>query len=92
MNIPTELQHAKVCDLVNNLGDWGWQRLNLWLSDAIMKKIKLVPPPKYDCWCYQFMFTGAERNGFLVKNMYRSMVMMDVNIDCSWRKIWKIKV
>lgn len=69
MDISAKLVHVKVCDLLNNMGDWEWQ------------KIKAIFPPKTNFLGNEFLFAGAGREGFSVNNMYASLVNQDVIND-----------
>jgi hypothetical protein len=45
VNIPVELMDAKVCDLVDNNGDWNWSIMRGWMSVELLHKIVVVLPP-----------------------------------------------
>lgn len=81
-----------MCDLVNIMGGWDWQRLHLWLSNSITQKIKEIIPPNSYCEDDEFLFAGAGSDGNSVKNMYISLVIQQEINDRSWRNIWKMEV
>ncbi|MCI08434.1 putative ribonuclease H protein, partial [Trifolium medium] len=44
-SVPSQLQGARVRDLVNVNGEWNWELLEAWIPEVILNKIAAIPPP-----------------------------------------------
>jgi hypothetical protein len=71
VNIPSELQHASVAELIDETGDWKWSALNNWLPSDILLQIRSFPPPNMNYGQDELMGTRNHCDIFVVSDMYK---------------------
>lgn len=82
----------RVCDLVDELGNWDWPRLNRFISKSIVRQIALLIPPSPDTGNDQLVWRWATRNAFSMAKTYRGMYQFPLKINSNvWKLLWKAK-
>lgn len=93
LEIPSDCAKAKVKDLVGNNGDCQWQKMNHWLPEDLLQKIKAILPPRRECGEDIFMYASFGSDNFSIKSNYDSIRPISNHADdIQWWKIWKLKV
>jgi ribonuclease HI len=91
--VPTQLQSARVCDLVDDHGSWNWQLLEPWIPSNILNKIAAIPPPCEENGSDEPVGICSNNNGYSVTAMYEQLRgIVKANSDPVWSKVWKLNV
>jgi hypothetical protein len=91
--IPQHLRGLKLCDLVNNEGEWNWELISTWVPDGIQQKIAASLPPKIDYGSDERVGVGGNKSSFSVATMYNNICgFQHVDNRSMWSLIWKLKV
>jgi hypothetical protein len=91
VSIPQHLRGLKLCDLVDNKGEWNWDLISTWIPDVIQQKIAAILSPKIEYGSDERV--GGNKNSFSVATMYNNICGLQHVDDRSMRSlIWKIKV
>jgi ribonuclease HI len=93
LNIPADMHHYKVVDLVDNNGDWRIEEFESWAPNAIVKKLRAIPPPHPNQGPDISVCPGANMGEFSVSYAYNELCSFHVDTSLNyWKKIWKLKV
>ncbi|MCH81151.1 putative non-LTR retroelement reverse transcriptase, partial [Trifolium medium] len=93
INIPGNLLHARVRDLVDNDGMWNWNLLNGWLPDNILKRINAILPPHEEKGSDFQLGTGTHNNKFSIASMYEILCEFNkLDDEKVWLDIWKLRI
>jgi ribonuclease HI len=93
VSIPQHLRGLKICDLVDNAGNWNWELFSSWMSDVLQQKIAAILPPMNEYGKDERIGVGGSKNSFSVASMYNNICgfhhMDDIPM---WSLIWKLQV
>lgn len=70
MIISYEFIGAKVCDLVDDHGDWKWSSLQQWLPQDWLNRLHACIPPRPRKNIDQFFVAGTRDGRFSIKEIY----------------------
>jgi hypothetical protein len=92
-DVPHQLQGARVCDLIEDSGQWNWSLLGDWMPTEIQNKIAAIPPPSAENESDERVVIGGNRSDFAVSVMYDLLCNLnDHEMDAMWKQIWKLNV
>lgn len=93
VHIPRDLSRAKVCDLVNEEGEWNMSVLNHWLPDQWLDTLRACLPPCHGQATDCVYFAGTGSGNFSIKAMYNELAgCLEPVEDRDWMQIWKAAV
>ncbi|PNY10809.1 ribonuclease H, partial [Trifolium pratense] len=73
MHIPSQLQGKRVCDLVDEEGQWNWNLFDSWMPSIFKQKIAAVLPPNVDNGRDERVGVGGNKRDFSVTSMYNNL-------------------
>jgi ribonuclease HI len=93
VSIPENVANARVCDLVDDEGEWNWSLMNGWLPGAILRKISAILPPAIENGRDIQLGVGKNSDDFSVASMYNILCNFDHSVeDKEWLEVWKLSV
>jgi hypothetical protein len=94
LDIPDQLQNAKVVALVDEFGMWNMELLQGWLPTYIINKIAALPPHSNIAGADVHICMENTTGKIVMVDMYNDLFGFneDGNYDLDWRKIWKLMV
>jgi hypothetical protein len=92
-HIPASLNNMKVCDLVDNFGNWNWSILQGWLPAELLQKIAAIIPPNIMNGKDIQVIPGAGTDKYSVAEMYQLLCnFKEEDMDNVWKNIWALRV
>lgn len=93
VTIPNNLRGAKVCDLINNNGEWNFDILQDWLPMQWINKLHSCMPPREGTFTDVFCFADTRNEEFSFKDVFNAVSgFADYEEDGNWSAIWKLQV
>ncbi|KAK8522957.1 hypothetical protein V6N12_073669 [Hibiscus sabdariffa] len=91
--IDTTPRPIMVSAIVNNRGDWDWNRLKDMLPVTILERLAACPPPKPHHGVDDSGWRWDDNRHFTVCSAYRYLIEGGArNIQPKWKFIWSLKV
>jgi hypothetical protein len=92
IDIPANIQHACVNDLVTDNGNWNRELLN-WMPNNILNKLIAIPTPE-DANGDDLKFWPYSKYGhYSVASAYDLLTdVANVTADATWKKIWSLQI
>jgi hypothetical protein len=75
VQIPLEMHHYKVVDLVHDEDNWNWSLLNNWLHVNVLKQLESVFPPSNASGPDVKVGLGDGKSEFSVSMMYKLLML-----------------
>ncbi|GAU25543.1 hypothetical protein TSUD_259770 [Trifolium subterraneum] len=92
INIPSQLQGKKVCDLLDEEGRWDWILFDSWMPTSFQQKIAAVLPPHVDNGRDERVGVGGNKKDFSVTSMYNNLCGFNKDdAHYMWGRVWKLK-
>ncbi|KAK8575301.1 hypothetical protein V6N12_062976 [Hibiscus sabdariffa] len=82
-----------VADMVNNDGEWDWQRLTPLLPKEKLEYIASIQPPRTNLGEYQPLWRWDEKHDFTTRSAYK-IITENENLQDNviWKKVWRLQV
>jgi hypothetical protein len=92
IDIPEQLKHVKVKEVVDENGNWNWRILENWLPAEIMYKIATALPPDDSAGDDKQQWQGNSAKAFSITNIYHDICGFNQrDSDDKWKRVWKLK-
>lgn len=93
VHIPENLKGAKVCELIDESGNWNMRILQDWLPEKWLDRLRSCVPPLTEDIPDGFYFVGTSSGTFSVKAMVHEVECLDSETeDMEWKLIWKAAI
>lgn len=93
IQIPAQAVGVKLCDLVNENGDWKWQVFQGQVSNETQYRITACIPPRLKYGNNTFITYDPCICEFSMKDMYNTLCNMENGrCEISWKNIWNLNV
>ncbi|KAK7259832.1 hypothetical protein RIF29_25447 [Crotalaria pallida] len=90
--IPDSMLDWKVCDLVDENGQWNWARIHGLLPARAIDCLRNIPPPSSNSGDDRMIWPSNKFGSFTVASAYAKINDWDhVEGDPLWQRVWKIQ-
>lgn len=86
LNIPLELQHANVYDIIDDNGEWNWTIMSPWMSNILRLTISANLPPTGTDEQDVLTIAGTPHGQYKVRDLYKKLHLEDENAN---EEIWE---
>lgn len=91
--VPRNHNGPRVCDLINECGEWNMIIIENWLPKHWIDKLKTCLPPSMGQGFDVFCFIGTNNDKFSIKDMFNELEGYNFDMaDRDWVNIWKVVV
>lgn len=93
IQIPSQAVGVKLCDLVDENGDWKWQFFQGQVSHETQCRINACIPPRPKYRNNTFITYDTCICEFSMKDMYKTLCNMENGRgEISWKNVWNLNV